>query len=80
MIKPRKGVYWVKAITREFISALAQKPVTKDSRIPFTFGEPFANKEIDYPEIIVGKLDEPKKIPVDGVMEDYNSRMEAIRT
>ncbi len=81
LIKPIKGVVWVKAITREFISFLAQKPVeiNKGRIIPFTLKQPFSQKDIDYPEIVIGKLDNPRKIPIQNIQEDFNRRMEAIR-
>lgn len=78
--KQRKGVIWVKSITREFISFLGQQPFSpKEGRLlPFTARKPFRDSSIDYPELVTGTLDTPQKTPLNGIAEGFDRRMDAI--
>lgn len=81
LVKKRRGVVWVSAITRELVSALVQQPVdfSKKLFLPFTLKEPFHHQEIDSPELIIGKADRPQKIRVEKIMAKFNSLLAAIQ-
>jgi hypothetical protein len=81
LAKERKGVTWVKAVTREFISFLVQKPFDpkKLMFLPFTFKKPFDKSDVDFPELIIGPADNPQKIAVKEIMTEFNQLLESIK-